>query len=178
MKKLFPWLLLLFILPVACRDRSLKQPPDNTNLPSHLTADSLTPALPGGQVAGDIVYDVIIKNPDSEDTWTTQCLQGLDRRQLVDGIFRAIYEGKLKAVDFDTGEELSPRQVKRLEQEIEEVRSRIAKIQFTEDWYFDTLHLTLRKQVRSMVLGYEVYDAEGGVRGYKPVFRVTLNTNE
>lgn len=158
--------------------RTQKQPADNRNLPATAAADSSTFCADSGQVGRDIVYDVIIKNPNPDDTWTSQCLAGLDRKTLVDDIFRAIYAGRITATDFDTGEELSPEQVKEREKEIEEVRARVAKIQFTEDWYFDTLNLTMRKEVRYMVLGYEVYDDQGNVRGYKPVFRVMLNPDK
>jgi len=170
--------LLLFaaILP-ACH-RHAGNPPDNANLPEVADTSSATFRATSGQVAEKIVYDVIIKNANPYDTWTTECLSGLDRKTFVDDLFRAIYEGKLTAVDFDTGEELSSGKVKNLEEEIRKVRSRIAKMQFTEDWYFDTLSLTMHKAVRSIVLGYEVYDEAGEVRGYKPVFRIDLNTKK
>jgi len=161
----------------ACR-RQGGSPPDNANIPETTEADTAAFHASSGKVASDIVYDVIIKNANPYDTWTTECLSGLDRKTFVDDLFRAIYEGKLTAVDFDTGEELSPEKVKNLEKEIRKVRSRIAKMQFTEDWYFDTLSLTMHKEVRSIVLGYEVYDEEGEVRGYKPVFRIDLNTKK
>ncbi len=160
------------ILP-ACH-RHGGSPPDNANLPEIVDTTSAFSAT-AGQIADSIVYDVIIKNANPYDTWTTECLSGLDRKTFIDDLFRAIYNGKLTAVDFDTEKTLSSEQVKKLEKEIKKVRSRIAKVQFIENWYFDTLSLTMQKEVRSVVLGYEVYDEEGEVRGYKPVFRVDLN---
>ena len=159
---------------MACH-RQGGSPPDNANIPEAAEADTAAFHASSGQVASDIVYDVIIKNANPYDTWTTECLKGLDRKTLIDDLFRAIYEGKLTAVDFDTDRELSPEKIRELEKEIKKVRSRIAKVQFTENWYFDTLTLSMHKEVRSIVLGYEVYDEQGEVRGYKPVFRVDLN---
>jgi hypothetical protein len=174
-RRIFIFLLLLLVGSAACH-RQRGNPPDNANLPE--IADTTTTfTASAGRVANSIVYDVIIKNANPYDTWTTECLSGLDRSTFVDELFRAIYEGKLTAIDFDTEEKLSPEEVKKLEKEIKKVRSRIAKLQFTEDWYFDTLSLTMQKDVRSIVLGYEVYDDQGAVRGYKPVFRVDLNQN-
>ncbi len=168
-------LLALLLLATACHRQS-RQPVDNANVPA--SADTLQPVFhaSSGQVADSIVYDVVIKNANPYDTWTTECLSGLDRATLVDDLFRALDEGRLQAVDFDSGEVLSPSEVKKREEEIKKVRSRIAKIQFVENWYFDTLSLTMTKAVRSMVLGYEVYDDHGNVRGYKPVFRIDLKT--
>ncbi len=173
--RFFPLLLLALTVSIACH-RQTGNPPDNANVPELPDTTSSFTAT-AGMIADSIVYDVVIKNANPYDTWTTECLSGLDRKTFVDELFRAIYGGKLTAVDFDTEEVLSPEQVKKLEKEIKKVRSRIAKIQFTEDWYFDTLSLSMQKEVRSVVLGYEVYDDQGTVRGYKPVFRVDLNQN-
>ena len=175
-KVLYLFFVIMLTASMACR-RQTGSTPDNANLPE-IVDTMATFTASAGRVADSIVYDVIIKNANPYDTWTTECLSGLDRKTFVDDLFRAIYEGKLTAVDFDTGKELSPGKVKNLEEEIRKVRSRIAKMQFTEDWYFDTLSLTMHKEVRSIVLGYEVYDEAGEVRGYKPVFRINLNTKK
>ena len=175
MKAKIIFLSTLLLVALSCH-RHPDNPPDNANLPE-IVDTTATFTATAGRVADSIVYDVVIKNANPYDTWTTECLSGLDRSTFVDELFRAIYEGKLTAIDFDTEEKLPPEKVRKLEKEIKKVRSRIAKIQFTEDWYFDTLSLTMQKDVRSIVLGYEVYDDQGAVRGYKPVFRVDLNQN-
>ncbi|MCD6201808.1 MAG: hypothetical protein J7K46_08370, partial [Bacteroidales bacterium] len=90
--------------------------------------------------------------------------------------FQSIYDGKLKAIDYATDKKLSVKKVRALEKEILKIRNRIAKIQFTEDWYLDTTSLTMQKQVHSMVLGYEIYNDSGQVRGYRPAFKINLNT--
>jgi hypothetical protein len=54
-------------------------------------------------------------------------------------------------------------------------RKNIGKIQFTERWYFDVKTQQLQKEVMSIVLGHELTNDEGLVRGYKPVFQLYLN---
>ncbi len=175
MKYLIFFLLLPTVIISGSCNRRKNHALDNENVPEQLAGES-TFTADSGQVARAITYDVIVRNPNRYDTWTTTCLQGFDRSTFVEEIFRSIYNGKLKAVDYVTDKELSPEEVQQMEQEILKMRNRIAKIQFTEDWYLDTASLTMQKEVRSMVLGYEVYGDSGQVRGYRPAFRINLNT--
>ncbi|NOY38135.1 MAG: hypothetical protein GXO83_11255 [Chlorobi bacterium] len=133
-----------------------------------VTGDTLSLALP-------ITYDVIIRNPNPDDSWTTECLAGMDQEAMTNFIFSALYEKKLTAYDFYTGKSLSLRKIRKIEEAMGNDRSRLAKIQFTENWYLDTARMTLDKKVTSMMFGYEVYNDNGNVRGYKAAFRVNLN---
>ncbi|UCG27444.1 MAG: hypothetical protein JSV24_10780 [Bacteroidales bacterium] len=126
-------------------------------------------------LAVPITYDVVIKNPDSLDIWTTTCLENLKREILVDLIFNALKEGRVKAFNYHTDEEMSWRDIRALEREDEFDRSRIAKVQFIEEWYFDPNAFKLEKKVNSIMLAYEVFDRKGNIRGYKAAFRVDLN---
>ncbi len=177
MKKHFPSLLVLVLVIslFACHRKS-KFAGDNNYIPDDIQGKEATFKANAGQVAQQITYDVVVKNNNPYDTWTTSCLQGFDRNDFVDEIFKSIYNGKLKAVDYATDKELSVNKVRELEKEILKIRNRIAKIQFTEDWYLDTTGLTMQKQVHSMVLGYEIYNDSGQVRGYRPAFKINLNT--
>ena len=51
------------------------------------------------QLADQIIYDVIIKNPDPQDEWREKCLGGLKRGELVDFIFDGLYDDRFKAYD-------------------------------------------------------------------------------
>ena len=53
-----------------------------------------------GLVADQIVYDVIIKNPDPQDEWTEKCLEGLNRRELVDFILAVTSDSKTEILIF------------------------------------------------------------------------------
>ena len=170
--------LFVFVLVIslfACHRKS-KFALDNNFIPEDIRGTEATFKANAGQVARQITYDIIVKNNNPYDTWTTTCLQGFDRNDFVDEIFQSIYDGKLKAIDYATDKKLSVKKVRALEKEILKIRNRIAKIQFTEDWYLDTTSLTMQKQVHSMVLGYEIYNDSGQVRGYRPAFKINLNT--
>ena len=126
-------------------------------------------------IADSITYDVVIKNPDPYDQWTDECLQNLDKKNLVDYIFEAIYQGKVIAYNYFEDTPLSVKQVKALEESEEFSRDQIAKIQFIEEWVLDKENFAFTKKVKSIMLGYEVYNLDGEIRGYKAAFKVLLN---
>lgn len=160
-------LLLVALVPVACKN--------DRNIPGHSGMPELAPGSDSLLLARPITYDVVIRNPNPEDTWTAECLAGMDQQALTDFVFSALYEKKLTAYDFYTDKPLPVRKIKKIEQAMNNDRSRLAKIQFTENWYLDTARMTMDKKVTSMMFGYEVYDANGDVRGYKAAFRINLN---
>lgn len=129
-------------------------------------------------LAAPITYDVVIKNPNPEDDWIESCLEKLDREKLVDIIFDAILNEKATAMDYLTDKPMTVKEIRELEEDEEFDRSRIAKIQFIEDWYFDKESFTMKKIVHSIMLGYEVYDWDGNVRGYKAAFKVNLKPGD
>jgi hypothetical protein len=126
-------------------------------------------------VADTVIYDVVIKNPNADDHWTEECLSHLDRRGLVDMVFDAVYRNELIPYDYITNRELTVKDIKSLEDDPEFNRENIGKIQFNEEWYFDRVNLRMEKRVNSISLGYEVFDVNGSLRGYKPAFMVRLN---
>ncbi len=129
----------------------------------------------GNVIADTIIYDVVIKNPNPEDTWTDECLKNLQHSSLMDSLFTLVYSQQAVAYDFFTKEPLKVKDIKRLEKEESFNRNNIGKIQFTEKWYFDASSQQLQKEVISIVLGYELVNDEGMVYGYKPVFQLQLN---
>ena len=139
--------------------------------------EPLTPrqAIDASVVADVVVYDVVVKNPDPEDRWTEKCLRHLELEGLVDMLFEAIYREELIPYDYISNEPLSLKDIKDLENNTEFSRNNVGKIQFSEEWYFDQDNLRMEKRVNSLSLGYEVFDLEGNLRGYKPAFLVILN---
>lgn len=125
-------------------------------------------------IADTIITDVVIKNPN-HDEWTDYCLRNLDKDELVDQLFELVYDGKLIPYDFFSETEMSIEEVKKFEKEDDFERDKIGKVQFEESWYFDAENKKMMKQVISIMLAYETYDAEGNVKGYKPVFKVYFN---
>jgi len=124
-------------------------------------------------IADTIVNDVIILNPDN-DEWTDYCLRNLDKKTLVNEIFKSVYEGNLIPYDFFQNEILSIEDIKALENDSTFSRNKIARVQFEEAWHYDSVNQKMVKKVHSIMLAYEVYDSFGEIKGYKPAFKVYL----
>ncbi len=139
------------------------------------TDKSVSDSLAKNLIADTIIYEVIIKNPDPDDTWTEKCLAGFDKYRFVDQLFTAIYDEKATACDFFSGKEITPRELKRIEKSKEFSRDKIGKIQFSENWYYDSLNIKMEKRIISLVLGYELYGDNGEIIGYKPVFKINMD---
>jgi hypothetical protein len=129
----------------------------------------------GSLVADTIIYDVLIHTTNPNDQWAQHYLQSVNQRMLIDSLFNLVYDGKVIAYDFFEKKPLSIKAIKKLEEEPGYSRDHIGKIQFTEKWYFDASSVHFRKEVISIVLGYDLFDNEGNIRGHKPVFKLNLN---
>lgn len=127
-------------------------------------------------MADTISYGIVVKNRDTTDEWQQKWLENLKRDSLVDRIFEAVYNKELKAYDYFTEEELSIKDIKELEKREEFSRSKIGKMQFEETWHFDTTNLKMVKSVNAIMLAYEAYRDDSTFKGYKPVFKVYLNS--
>lgn len=121
-----------------------------------------------------IIYDVEII-PDSTDEFRVNCLKEFDQKEFVEIIFDAVYSGRLKAFDIGTNEELSIKEVKKLEKTEGYNRSSIGKLQFNESWSLNKETLSFEKKVTWIKMGYEVYTDEGILMGYAPLFGVWMN---
>ncbi|MGC9472446.1 MAG: hypothetical protein ACP5D1_13000 [Bacteroidales bacterium] len=168
-------LLLFFFITVlivtGCRSRSGDTPPHPSDSAMIITKVA-TEAI---SLAPSITYDITVKNPDPDDWWTTECLNELKLNKLVDMIFEAVYEGKLTPWHYHEERPMTVKEIRELEKDPEFSRSRIGKVQFIEDWHFNEETLNFQKRVKALMLAYELYDAEGKVRGYKAAFQVFLN---
>lgn len=159
---------ILFAFFISCHSEGKKQ-----NLKDKTDGISLKDS--GVLVAEPIIYDVVVLNPDPEDRWATEKLKKLHKEALVDLIFKAVEDGRVTAYNYHTDEKMSMKDIRTLENSDEFNKSKIGKIQFIEDWYFDEKSMKMTKVVKSVMLAYEVYDQFGKVRGYKAAFRVDLN---
>ncbi|MBK3517187.1 hypothetical protein [Carboxylicivirga marina] len=129
---------------------------------------------PGHCIADTIIYPVVIKNLDSLDVWTEQCLSQLERQKFVDQIFDAIYKRKAKAYSYFNNEEMSISDIKALEEQADFSRDKIGKLQFWETWHFDEEQLIMTKKVHAILLAYEFLTEEGELRGYKAAFYIKM----
>jgi hypothetical protein len=126
------------------------------------------------QLADQIVYDVIIKNPDPGDEWMEKCLGGLKRGELVDYIFAGLYNDRFRAYDIFNDELIPARTIRQMEETGEFTRDQVSKIQFVEDWYADPENYSLTKRVKEIRLGVEHTDGFGMHLGHNPLFKVRL----
>lgn len=126
-------------------------------------------------VANPIIYNVAVKNYNPYDEWSVECLKNTNSTAIANAIFQGVYKGVLKPIDFfsEDNKELSIADVKKLEKQFS--RKQIGQIQFEEYWYYDEAKQSFYKDVKSVVLGYELYNAENEVRGFQPAFKVELN---
>jgi len=126
------------------------------------------------KIADSVIYDVVIKATDPSDEWQTNCLKGIDRRSLVDLVFKAVYDGNAKAYDYVDNHLLSVDEVKAIEKKEGFNRKKIGRVQFVEDWQFDPKKLRFNKRVKALMMGFELYDNEGNVKSYSATFVVPL----
>lgn len=126
------------------------------------------------QLADQIIYDVIIKNPDPQDEWREKCLGGLKRGELVDFIFDGLYDDRFKAYDIFNDKLIPARTIRKMEEDGEFTRDQVSKIQFVEDWYIDPEAYSMSKMVTEVRLGCEHFDGFGMHLGHNPLFKVRL----
>jgi hypothetical protein len=125
-------------------------------------------------VAEEIIYDVIIKIPDPNDPWEVEKLEGYHGNRMVSELFNAVYTEQISAYDYHSGKGLSPDEVRMKELQPGFDRNNLGKIQFTENWYYNTGTMEIEKEIVSIVLGYENREIDGTLIGYEAVFRLNL----
>lgn len=139
------------------------------------TAESLNSGteLPTGAVliATDIVTEVIIRPDPEGDPWETEKVAGYKGDVMVESIFSRIYEGTLTVYDYHSGEPLTTADVRKIEGEFKNDRSKIGKLSFTEDWYYYPSENRVEKKAKSVTFGYELYNNLGKVYAYRAAFR-------
>ncbi|MEZ4996778.1 MAG: hypothetical protein R2758_04665 [Bacteroidales bacterium] len=117
----------------------------------------------------------MVIRPDPEgDPWEVEKVAGYNGTALIDGIFSRIYDGSLTVYDYHSGEPLSPADVKKIEGEFKNDRTKIGKLSFTEDWYWFPEDNRVEKHARSVTFGYELYNNVGKVYAYRAAFRADL----
>ena len=163
MKKLIVILTLASLL-ISCRNEE-KQPEITTNNP--VTDNRM-------MVAEGIIYDVIVKPQSEDDDWENERLAGYKGAGMIDQIFSKIYDGSAQAYEYFTGEKLDPSDIRKMEKKEGYGRENIAKIQFTENWFFNPETLEIDKEIISIVPGYEYRSGDSMIISYRAAFRLDL----
>jgi hypothetical protein len=126
-------------------------------------------------LADTIVCDMVVRNPYDDDKITGAWLGRFNHKQFIDSLFDDLYAGHLAAFDFITGKQLTKGELKDIEKASDYNREIVGKFQFSEQWQYDRANHVMIKKVHAITFGYETYDQDKLVRGYKPMFKVYLN---
>ncbi len=169
-------LLALIVIFFACNPEEQNENKQNEEFgtTTEINTELLNANNSASVIADSIMYITNVINPDPvEEYYMKDWLGGAKIEILANHIFKAVYDGKLKAYNYITGEEMTIEQIKELDEEYK--REHIGQILFTEDWYFDQNELKMYKQVNSIMLAYFKYDEEGNIFGNKDGIRIYLN---
>lgn len=172
-------ILALIVIFSACKSEKTNESKnkEDSNNKTEINTDLLNASDSAVVVADSIMYITNVINPDpAEDYYMDEWLSGAKTEVLANFIFNAVYNKRLKAYNYITGEEMSVQEVEDLEKEWK--RENIGQILFTEDWYFDEKELKMYKQVNSIMLAYYTYSEDGFVRGNKAGIRIYLNNTK
>lgn len=165
------YLLILAVIAFSCKERNAIHKP---------TPPLTTPETPAGAVivAHDIVTEIIIKPDPEGDPWDIERVSGYTGSDFINDIFKKIYDGSITVYDYHSGEALSISDVRKIESEFDNDRSRIGKLSFIEDWYYYPVTNRLEKRTRSVTFGYELYNNLGKVYAYQAAFRADLEKSD
>lgn len=163
------YLLLITALIVSCKEKNTGQ---------KVSSAPGTTIVPEGSVmiAHDVVTEIITRPDPEGDPWDVEKVAGYHGDEFVNDIFGRIYDGTLKVFDYHSGEPMSVSDVRKVEKEFNNDRSRIGKLSFTEDWYYYPATSRLEKRATSVTFGYELYNNSGKVYAYRAAFRADLDT--
>jgi hypothetical protein len=132
-------------------------------------------------VAETIVYDVVIQNSQYGNEWQNECTyytyaSNVDVEAFANIIFQAVYEGRLIPYSIMRDGTMTLDEVKELEKDNK--RNSIAKLEFTETWYFNENTLQMSKKISEIAFGFERLNEAGEVLSYNPAFKVYLDNPE
>lgn len=137
------------------------------------SADKPKPVAEGQILIGkDMITELIIKPDTTGDPWEVEKVKGFQGAQMYKILFEKIYSKELTVFDCIKGEPLSAGDVKEMEKEFNADLSKIGKIQYVEDWYFDPATSSIVKKIKSFSFGYNYVRGDGYSVGYKPLFQV------
>lgn len=172
MKKLIHSLTLisgLIFFSFSCKNTAVKESAKSVTSNSEISSDLIL-------IGQDIITEVII-NPDTlGDPWEVEKVKNFNGKLFFSKLFENIYNQKVIVYDIYTGKPLSPGDVRKLEKEYGNDITRIGKLQYFEDWYFNPLTNKIIKKIKSIKFAYSIQREAGLPPGYKALF--SLNTDQ
>ena len=134
---------------------------------------SITQAKEGLILIGrDIITEVVVKPDTLGDPWEVEKVKGYDGEEMFASLFENIKSKKVTVYDCFTGAPLDPSDVMKMKDKIGTDVSKIGKIQFLEDWYFNPVTNSISKKIKSASFGYETIREGGLPTGYTALFQM------
>jgi len=124
------------------------------------------------KIGTGIITEVYTKPDLTGDPWEVEKIKGFNGDPMFLNLLGKIDRGAIKVYDCLTEEELSIKDAKKILSETGSDISRIGKIQFYEDWYFNPSNNEIIKKVKSVSFGYESKRGEGLPPAYTPYFQI------
>jgi hypothetical protein len=170
MKKLVFTLLIIsgiIVLNYSCKQKGIKESP---TVAEGVTEDSANFIL----IGKDIITEVIVKPDTLGDSWEVEKVKNYNGTSMYKYLFEKIYSKNIVVYDILSGKPMDISDVKKIENDFGNDVSRIGKLQFTEDWYFNKTTNKITKKIRSTSFAYELKRQDGLPFGYKALFKVKM----
>jgi hypothetical protein len=158
----------ILVLDFSCKNGTGK----NSSKTGEKEEAQVAEGLP--MIGKDIITEVIVRPDTMGDPWEVEKVKGFDGTIMFRTLFDRIYKGELTVYDCLIDEPLKADDVRKIEKDFNSDMSRIAKLQFLEDWYFDPATNGIVKKAKSVSFGYEVKRGNELPSGYVALFRVML----
>jgi hypothetical protein len=168
MKKLIYALITISVIlffGFSCKTKTVKETPESAATPSVAGSDLIL-------IGKEIITEVILKPDTLGDPWEVEKVKNFNGKLLYPGLFENIYNQKVIVYDIYTGKPLTPGDVREIEKEYNADISRIGKLQFLEDWYFNPVTSMIIKKIRSVTFAYSIKRDAGLPSGYKALFKL------
>jgi hypothetical protein len=157
----------IIIFIVSCKNTSVKEGFKEVTSSSEVNPNLIV-------VAKDIITEVIVRPDTLGDPWDVEKVKNYNGKLMFASLFEDIYSKKITVYDNSTGSPLAPEDVRKIEKEFGSDISKIGKIQFFEDWYFNPLTNEIIKKVNSVTFAYELSGGEGLPIRYKALFKLNM----
>lgn len=158
----------MILLAVSCRNSAEKKTVNATNASSSDTAGLVL-------IGKDIITEIILKPDTTGDPWEVEKVKGFNGTAMFRTLLNNIYNQKLTVYDCREDVALKSENIKELENNFGSDLSKIGKVQFTEDWYFDKNNNRIIKKIKSVAFGYVTPGTEGLPVRYNAFFRIKTN---
>jgi hypothetical protein len=155
----------ILMLSGACKNSTSKK----TGAATNITETDTTGLMLIGK---DIITDIVLKPDTLGDPWEVEKVKGFTGDRMFKIIFDRIYSEKVTVYDCREDKALSLSEIKDLEKEFNSDLSKIGKVQFTEDWYFDTNKNIIVKRIKAVSFGFAMERTNDMPVRYKALFRL------